>query len=56
MPVQRPTPPTDDQWTRGFYRRREGATCRNSKVSSASHLENGPQWFDRCHLNDLTHS
>lgn len=48
MPVQRPTPPADDRWTRGFYRRREGATCRNSMVSSASHLKIGPQWFDQC--------
>ena len=32
----------------GFYG--EGATCRNSTVSSGSHLEIGHQWSDQHHL------
>ena len=27
-----------------------GTTCRNSTVSSDSHLQIGHQWFDQCHL------
>ena len=32
------------------YRQREGATRRNSTVSSDSHLEIRHQWSDQCHL------
>ena len=28
-----------------------GATCRNSKVISDSHLQTGHQWSDQCHLD-----
>ena len=34
-----PTPSTDKQWTRPFIDRGWGSTCRNSTVSSDSHLE-----------------
>ena len=46
-PVQRltpslpPPPPRQQSAGKSFYRRREGATCRNSTVSSDSHLEIG---------------
>ena len=33
-----------------FYSRREGATCRNSIVSSDSYLEIGYWWSDQRHL------
>ena len=36
---------------KSFYKQREGATGRNSTVSSDSHLEIGHQWSDR-HLLD----
>ena len=36
-----------------FYRWREGATCRNSTVSSDSHLEVGHPWSDQHHLGCL---
>ena len=39
MSVQRWTPSsTDNQGDKSFYRLREGATCRNSAVSSDGHL------------------
>ena len=37
-----------------FYRQRKGATCRNSTVSSDSHLEIGHRWSDQCHLDSLS--
>ena len=37
-----------------FYRQREGATCRNSTVSSDSHLETGHWWSDLCHLDGFS--
>ena len=33
-----------------FYRQREGAACRNSTVSSGSHLEIGHRWSDQRRL------
>ena len=36
-------------WGSGWERGR-GATCRNSAVSSVSHLQIGHQWSDWCHL------
>ena len=36
-----------------FYRQREGATCRNSTVSSDSHLEIGHLWSDQHHLAEV---
>ena len=36
-----------------FYRWREGATCRNSSVSSDRHLEVGHPWSDQHHLGCL---
>ena len=42
MPVQRPTPSPVQPVGKSFYRLREGVTCRNSTVSSDSHLEVGP--------------
>ena len=35
------SPPLAIKKSKSFYRRREGATCRNSTVSSDSHLETG---------------
>ena len=32
-------------------RGREETTCRNSTVSSDSHLETGHQWSDQCHFD-----
>ena len=45
MLLQRPTPhPYSLQsGDKSFYRQREGGTCRNSRVSSDSHLEVGHQ-------------
>ena len=40
--------PTDIQWARAFNKLREGATCRNSTVSSDKHL--GHWWSDQHHL------
>ena len=37
-----------------FYRQRKGATCRNSTVSSDSHLEIGHRWSDQHHLDGLS--
>ena len=37
-----------------FYRQRKGATCRNSTVSSDSHLEIGHRWSDQRHLDGLS--
>ena len=45
-PVQRLTPLPDNQG--GFYRWREGVTCRNSTVISISSI--GLQWSDYQHL------
>ena len=39
-----------------FYRQREGATCRNSTVSSDSHLEIGHRWSDQGHLDCFRYS
>ena len=36
---------------KSFYRPREVATCKNSTVSSDSHLEIGHQWIDQHHLD-----
>ena len=36
---------------KNFYRQREGAMCRNSTVSSDSHLETDHQWSDQSHLD-----
>ena len=36
---KRPTPSTDKQCTRAFIDEGRGSTCRNSTVSSDSHLE-----------------
>ena len=36
---------------KSFYRWREGATCRNSTVSSDSHLGIGHRWSDQRHLD-----
>ena len=41
---------------KSFYRRREGATCRNSTVSSDSHLELGHWWSDQRHLDCFRYS
>ena len=35
---------------KSFYSCREGVPCRNSTVSSDSHLGTGLQWSDQCHL------
>ena len=45
-----PPPPalTRRRWE--LYRLREGATCRNSTVSSDSHLQIGHWWSDKHHL------
>ena len=41
--VQRPTPSpyTENQWGKSFYRQKDGPTCRNSTVTSYSHLQTG---------------
>ena len=41
---------------KGFHRQREGATCRNSTVSSDGHLEIGLQWSDQQHLDCIRYS
>ena len=51
MPVQMPTLPLLQPVGKSFYRLREGATRRNSTVSSDSHLEFGHQWSDERHLD-----
>ena len=51
-PVQRPTaPPRWQPVGKSFYRQREGATGRNSTVSSDRHLEIGHRWSDQRHLD-----
>ena len=57
--VQWLTPPTSyprQLMSYSFYRWREGATCRNSTVSSDSHLQTGPQWSDQHHLDCFKYS
>ena len=54
MPVQRLTPLPDNQG--GFYRRREGVTCRNSTVTSDSPLQSDHRWSDQCHLDCLKYN
>ena len=39
-----------------LYRRREGATCRNSTVSSDSRPQTGPQGSDQHHLDCFQYS
>ena len=54
MSVQRlmaPKKPVGNQWGKSFYRQKEGATWRNSTVSSDSHLQIGHWWSDQSHLN-----
>ena len=41
---------------KSFYRWKEGATCRNSTVSSDSHLAIGRQWSDQHHLDCFKYS
>ena len=53
-PVQRLTPLPDNQG--GFYRWREGVTCRNSTVSSDSHLQSDHWWSDQHHLDCLKYN
>ena len=50
MSVQRPTPPTDNQWERAFMGWEKGATCRNNIVSTDSYLQIGHQCSDQRHL------
>ena len=51
-----PTPPNRQPVGKSFYRRREGATCRNSTVSSGRHLETGHRWSDQHHLDCFKYS
>ena len=53
-PTQPPTP--GNQWGKSFYRQKKGATCRNSTVSSDSHLQTGHRQSDQCHLNCLKYN
>ena len=48
--VQRPTPPLIISRQEFFNRQTEGPTCRNSIVSSDSHLQTGHGWPDQSHL------
>ena len=41
---------------KSFYRQKERVTCRNSMVSSDSHLEVGHQWSDQCQLDSFRYS
>ena len=50
------SPPHPQLVRKSFCRLREGATCRNSTVSSDSHLEIGHQWSDQCHLDCFKYS
>ena len=57
--IQRLSPTTThtgSQWGKSFYRQKEGPTCRNSTVSSDSHLQIGHQWSDQCHLDCLRYN
>ena len=49
-------PPPPKIRSKKFYIEREGATCRNSTVSSDSHVHIGCCWSDQCHLNCFRHS
>ena len=46
-------PRTGIQWGKSFYKQKEGVICRNSAVSSDSHLQIGHQWSDQHHLGNL---
>ena len=50
------SPPHPQLVGKSFYRLREEATCRNSTVSSDSHLEIGHQWSDQYHLDCFKYS
>ena len=41
---------------KSFYRQKEGAACRKSRVSSHSHLQIGHQWSDQHHLGCFRYS
>ena len=50
-------PPTGNLWARAFIdRSKEGATYRNSRVSSDSHLQIGHRWSDQHHLDCFRYS
>ena len=46
MPVQKPTPATDNQWARAFIDGGRGPRVEKSTVNSESHLDNCHQWSD----------
>ena len=49
-------PPLETNGARALIDRSDrGAICRNSTVSSDSHLQFGHQWSDQCHLDCFTH-
>ena len=50
-----PAPPPQSMG-KSFYRWREGATCRDSTVSSDSHLEIGHWWSDQRHPDCFKYS
>ena len=49
--VQRLTLPNWQSVGKNFYRQRDGVACRNSTVSSDSHLQIGHGWSDQSHLD-----
>ena len=51
--VQRLAPHHWQSGGKSVYRRREGAACRPSTVSSASHPAVGHRWSGQCHLDWL---
>ena len=55
-PVQRLTPFSRQSGIKSIYRQREGVTCRNSTVSSESHLEIGHWWSNQCHLDGFKYN
>ena len=49
-------PTIGNQWGKSFYSQKEGATCRNSTVSSDSHPQIGHQCSEQRHLGCFRYS
>ena len=56
-PLSKADPPiTDSQWGKSFYRQKEGATSRNSTVSSDNQLHTDHRWSEQHHLDCFKYS